>query len=113
MAIAQYISHFSPQEIRSIFHKARRTYVDAGLVILTYPTAKQFGRILVITSRKTGNAPERNKIRRRIKAIFYQKKYYTHLLDCLIIVKKPGINYDFSKLQEILAQTFLGTMIAR
>lgn len=103
MAIAQYISHFTPREIRTIFRKARRAYSDPGLVLLVCPSTKEFGRILVITSRKVGNAPERNRIRRRLKALFYQNKIYTRQLDCFAIIKKPGINYTPAQLTEILS----------
>lgn len=102
MAIAPYISHFTPREIRTIFNKARRAYADPGLVILLYPSTKEYGRILTITSRKVGNAPERNRIRRRLKALFYQTKLYTRLMDCFVIIKKPGINYTSDQLKEIL-----------
>ena len=102
MAIAQYISHFTPREIRTIFNKARRVYSDPGLVLLLHPSTKEYGRILVITSRKVGNAPERNKIRRRLKALFYQHQFYNQLQDCFVIIKKPGINYSSDQLKEIL-----------
>ena len=104
MAIAPYISHFTPREIRTIFNKARKVYADPGLIILAHPSNKEFGRILIITSRKVGNAPERNRIRRRIKAIFYKDKLYTHLIDYFVIVKKPGIAYDSTALTEILTR---------
>ena len=102
MAIAQYISHFTPREVRTIFRKARRAYSDSGLVLLVHPSTGEFGRILAITSRKVGNAPERNRIRRRLKALFYQNKFYEHKLDCFVIIKKPGINYTSAQLNEIL-----------
>lgn len=102
MAIAPYISHFSPREIRTIFNKARRAYSDPGLVLLVHPSTQAHGRILVITSRKVGNAPERNRIRRRLKALFYQTGLYTRLKDCFVIIKKPGINYTSDQLKEIL-----------
>lgn len=106
MAIAPYISHFTQREIRIIFNKARRVYSDSGLVLLMHPSTKDFGRILVITSRKVGNAPERNKIRRRLKAIFYKEKLYTAKQDCFVIIKKPGIDYSTAKLTDILQHSF-------
>jgi len=35
-----------------------------------------FGKILIIIPGKTGNAIKRNKIRRQIKAIFYEEKLF-------------------------------------
>lgn len=102
MAVAPYISHFKQQEIRSIFRKAQKVYADQGLVLLASPSNKEFGRILVVTSRKVGTAPERNKIRRRLKSIYYQEKLFTKKIDCIVIVKKPGIAYPFQKLSEIV-----------
>lgn len=111
MAIAPYISHFTQKEIRTIFNKARRVYSDPGLVLLLHPSTQEYGRILVITSRKVGNAPERNKIRRRLKALFYQKKFYTFKQDCFVIIKKPGVHATYAELEAILQQHVTATCI--
>lgn len=66
-----------------------------------------FGRILVITSRKIGSAPKRNKIRRRLKSIFYENKLFALDYDCIVIVRQgSAINLEFYELKEILNSVF-------
>ena len=101
--IAQYLSAFTQKEIRAIFRSAKRAYKGPGLDILVVPAALQYGRILVITPRKVGTAPERNRVRRRLKAIFYQEQLYNHKLDCFVIIKKPGIQFDHDELKSKLS----------
>ncbi|MEX0849178.1 MAG: ribonuclease P protein component [Candidatus Dependentiae bacterium] len=106
MAITPYLSHLTKNEIKTVFKKARRVLRDSGLDILLYPSPTDFGRILVVTSRKVGNAPERNRVRRRLKAIFYKEKLYEHKLDCFVIIKKSGTNYSSDQLKKILHHAF-------
>ncbi len=98
--IAQNLSTFTQKEIQAIFKSAKRAYKGPGLDILLAPTCQQYGRILVITPRKVGTAPERNRIRRRLKAIFYQEQLYNYQLDCFVIIKKPGIQFDHDELKQ-------------
>ncbi len=101
--IAQHLSTFTQKEIQAIFKSAKRAYKGPGLDILLAPTCQQYGRILVITPRKVGSAPERNRVRRRLKAIFYQEHLYNHQLDCFVIIKKPGIQFDYGELKSKLS----------
>ena len=101
--ISKKLSSFSKQEVAQLFSKAKRVLKKhPGLDILCAPTAQDFGRILIITSRKVGKASKRNLIRRRLKAIFYEEKLYEKGLDCIVIVKKEGINLPFKELKGIL-----------
>lgn len=100
--IAKNLSNFTLAEIKALFKKGMRAYQSPQLDIIVLPTTAQFGRVLVITPRKIGTAPERNTIRRRIKALFYQKALYEFNLDLCIIIKKPGINYKLPELEPLL-----------
>lgn len=100
--IAKNLSSFTLAEIKALFKKGMRTYQSPQLDIIVMPTTTQFGRVLVITSRKVGTAPERNTIRRRIKALFYQKALYAYNLDLCIIIKRPGIGYTLPELEPLL-----------
>jgi len=100
------LSRFTKKEVDAFFKIARRVVRHQGLYILLAPAQKPHGRILVIASRKVGNAPTRNKVRRQFKAIFYEQRYYTHGLDCVIIMKKEGAQLPFATLQELLARAF-------
>jgi len=100
--ISKKLSNFSEQEVAKLFRKAKRVLKHPGLHILCAPTKQDFGRILVVTSRKVGKASKRNLIRRRIKAIFYEEELYKKQLDCIVIIKKEGINLPFKELKGIL-----------
>ena len=97
---------FSKKEISHLFKTARRTLQQAGLNILLAPKTKEFGRILVVTAAKIGTSPERNRIRRRLKAIFYEKKLFENSYDCVVIVKKEGVDLGHQELTQLLLQAF-------
>lgn len=100
--IARLISHFTPQEVTQAFKMARRVKVDPAFTLLRSPGQKSFGRILIVTSRKVGSAPQRNKIRRQIKAIFYQNRLFLTPFDYIFIAKKPSIALSFEQLLQIM-----------
>jgi len=95
---------FSKREISVLFKKARRVYAQPGFHILVAPATLSYGRILIVTSRKVGNAPTRNKIRRRLKAIFYEERLFEKQLDCIVIVKPDGARSDFTTLKNLLKE---------
>ena len=70
--------------------------------MLCAPKTKEFGRILIIANRKVGKAVQRNKIRRQLKSIFYERKLYDQGYDCIVIVKKEAVGLPFEVLEELL-----------
>ena len=64
------ISEFSKPEIDYAFKHARRLIKVPSIVILCAPAQRDYGRILVIASRKTGKAVVRNAFKRRLKSVF-------------------------------------------
>ena len=104
--IAKRISKFTTREIDHLFGHARSFFKDESCTILLAPRQGEFGRILIVTSRKVGNAPERNFIRRRVKAIFYEEKLYERTVDCVIIAKKKLVGLSFSQLKDILLEAY-------
>jgi len=97
-------SRFSEKEVSHLFKTARRALRHPGLDILCAPAAQKAGRILVITSAKVGSAPKRNLIRRRLKAIFFEEKLFELGVDCVVIIKKAGIDLDFEQLKKLLTK---------
>jgi len=63
------------------------------------------GRILIITPRKVGNAPQRNKLRRRLTALFHEEGFYTKPFDILIYTRKGCADLSFDDLKGILHAT--------
>lgn len=105
-SIAKKISKFSKHEIDSLFQHARRIAKTPACTILCAPRQLDFGRILIITSRKVGNAPQRNLIRRRIKALFYEEKLFESLFDYAIIAQKKLNDLSFSELKNIILEAY-------
>jgi ribonuclease P protein component len=73
---------------------------------LLAPAQADFARVLIIASRKVGNAPERNLMRRRIKSIFYEEKLYDQKFDCAIILQKKSLDLTFDQLKELILKAY-------
>ena len=105
-SIVKKISKFTKREIDYLFDHARRVIRNQSCTILLAPRQKEFGRVLIIASRKVGNAPERNLIRRRIKSIFYEEKLFERPFDCVVIVYKKAVMLSFEQLKDLLLTAF-------
>ena len=105
-SIAKKISKFTQREIEHLFKHARRIVRSEFCTILCAPRQQNFGRVLIVTSRKVGNAPQRNLLRRRIKAIFYEKKLYDGPFDWVIIMQKKATALSFDQLKTIILNAY-------
>ena len=105
-SIARKISKFTKREIDYLFEHGRRVFRAKQGTILIAPRQGEFGRVLIIASRKVGNAPERNLIRRRIKSIFYEEKLYDRPYDSVIIVQKSVVELSFGQLKEVILNAY-------
>jgi len=105
-SIVRKISKFTKGEIDRLFDSARRVIRNQFCTILIAPRQKEFGRVLIIASRKVGNAPERNLVRRRIKSIFYEEKLFDRTFDCVVIVYKKAVSLPFEQLKELLLTAY-------
>jgi len=99
---AKKISSFLRSEISQLFKRARIRVRFSGVRILTASTSSSRGRILIVTPRACGNAPQRNLFRRRIRAIFREHKLFEYSKDFVIITDKRGASLPFSKLCQLL-----------
>jgi ribonuclease P protein component len=95
-------SSFKPQEVRQLSSTARRVVRHPGLDILIAPRRLETARILVVTPRRTGNAPARNKVRRQLKAIFYESGAVIGGFDCIVFIKEPGMLLGYDELKKLL-----------
>ncbi len=66
------------------------------------PRQKDFARILVIASAKTGSAPKRNLFKRRLKSIFYENKLFEQPDDIAVIARNGSLELSFDQLKKIL-----------
>ena len=100
--LVRQITSFTSKELRALFKKARIVCRHTGLDIKQAPSSGEIGKIVVITPRKIGSAPVRNKIRRQLKSIFYQDKLYLHKTDIVIYCKKDSADLSYATLKELL-----------
>lgn len=100
--IAQSLSKFTKKELDNIFSVPRKRIKISGLDFILAPRSLDFARVLVVTPKKLGAAPKRNKIRRQIKSIFYQEKLFEISYDCIIVVKKEAMQLKFQELKDIM-----------
>ncbi len=96
------MTRFASHEVEALCKATTLRYKIKGLDIRLAPKSLSLARLLLITPRACGNAPQRNRIRRRVKSIFYEEKLFNQPFDWIIIVRKEAINLDFSALKEIL-----------
>jgi ribonuclease P protein component len=99
-------SRFTAIQAQEFFSKARRVIRRPELDILLAPALYSAGRLLVVTSKKTGNAPQRNTIRRRLKAIFFKEKLTALGYDCAVIIKPRGISLSSQELSTLLSAAY-------
>lgn len=66
----------------------------------------------MVTPGRVGSAVERNTIRRRLKALFYEHQL-NQKLDCIIIVKKKGPALSYEDLKAIIIPALAGQNSSR
>lgn len=101
------LSKFSKKELDSFFKQAKRVYKDQAFTILIVPKKEEFAKVLIVVPRKYGNAPQRNLIKRRIRAIFREEKLYEKPYDSSFIIRPEAKKYSFIELKK-LCLTILG-----
>lgn len=98
------VSNLSKKEIDALFDQGTAVYKSKELVIITAPCTFMRPKILLITSRKVGNAPQRNLLRRQGRAIFYEEKLWLQKITLAIIFKSPAKQLSFLQLKNILVK---------
>ncbi len=62
------------------------------------------GKLLIVIPRKAGKAHERNLIKRRIKAIYYEEKLYEKSIISIILVREEATKISFEELKKFLVK---------
>lgn len=101
------ITQFSRPEVDQLFKNARCVVRSAPFTLLAAPRAQKTARILIIIPRTAANAVNRNRLRRRLKAIFSQTDLAQNSpVDFAFIARKGATNLPFGDLKKILADAF-------
>ncbi len=96
-SIARHITQWTKKEIDTAFRASTRRYQSPLFDIRIAPRQHEIGRVLIITPRASGNAPERNVFKRRVKSIFYTEKLYELPFDWIVLTKKSTVCYETIK----------------
>lgn len=96
------LTQFTRIEVDTLFQNAKPTLKSKYAIILAAKAKKDFGRILIVISKKVGHAPTRNRLRRRLKTIFYEEKLYDLKYDFIFITRKPILELSFQNIKELL-----------
>ncbi len=100
---------FAPKEIAQAFKKAHLKRFFHGLKLLEAPiettAPTPHGKLLVVISALSGKAHDRNRVRRHLKAIFYEEKLYQKPAIWIIVVHKAGMSFDFDALKKFMKDT--------
>ncbi len=96
---------FTSSERKTLFRKAllvhRQDELDIRLLKKTQEASPQ-GRILVVTPKKVGNAPQRNLLRRRLKALFHEEGWDAKSIDMLVYCRKGAAALSYQALKQIV-----------
>jgi len=106
---AREITSFSKKEINLLFKHAKSVIRKQGLDIRLAPKAQKLAKILLIVPRKAGNSPERNLLKRRLKSIFYEERWFQKEFDWIIVARKEAIDIPFSGLRSLLQEAYQAT----
>ena len=104
--IAGNLSKFTPQEIKQLYQDAYALTRTIYFVLLVAPATKDYGRMLLVAPKRIGSAPERNKLKRQFRSIFYEEKLYERGYDCVVIFKNRASEAPFETLKSILLEAF-------
>ncbi len=96
------LSSFTRTEVATLFKSARAKVKLPGLRILKAPTINPLGRVLIVTPRRVGNSPERNLLRRRVRAIYREGKLYLYPYDCVLLLGKECLLVPFDELRRLI-----------
>jgi len=94
--------HFSNSEVSQLFKTAKRVFRNPALDVICAPQKLSHGRLLVVVPKRIAKAHRRNKIRRQIKAIFYESNLFEYPYDCIVIIKPKGLTLSFDELSSLI-----------
>lgn len=100
------LSKFTRNEILSLFASTVMRFKKGGLDLRFAPAKKEFGRILIIIPKRAGSAPLRNRLKRRLKALFYENKWHEKKIDCIVSAHKEATRLTYTELCNIFETAF-------
>ena len=102
MSLFRNLFQFSTQEVAAAFKHAHAHGSRNGLKVLEAPQSSGalHGKLLIITNKSLGKAHDRNRIKRQIKAIFYEEKLYQKQAIRIMLVYPKSLTLSFDDLKK-------------
>lgn len=101
------LTAWKKEEISRLFSRATSILISPEFDIRQAPASLSYGRLLIIIPKRVGSAPQRNLIRRRIKALFYENGWYNLSKDTIIFVKPKATLLDWPLFVAIFTKVFI------
>lgn len=94
---------FNQKEVSGLFSAAKLALRMPGITVLAAPTEEEYqlGKVLIITSRKSGKAVQRNKVRRRMRHLFWKHQWFASGYSFVIITYKQIHQFSYDELESI------------
>ena len=100
--IAREITLFKKKEILDLIKSSKLIAQTPFCDLKRAKATESFGKILIIVPKKVGSAPVRNRLKRQVKAIFYQEKLFDLQYNFVIFFKPTNQAISFDELKDIL-----------
>lgn len=89
--------------IQTIIKTSKRLVKNQWIDIKITPAKEREGRLIVIAPRKAGNAVARNQFKRRVRAIFREKKLNQTKFDWVFFAKPEVRSCSYKALQDLVS----------
>ena len=106
MPIYKKLFNFKQSEVITLFKSALFRYSVNNISIVIAPAKFPYGRLLIIIPATSTTAVKRNRIRRQLKSIFYENKFYNYPYDVALRIKKEAAVTSFDQLGLIMDKIF-------
>ena len=94
---------FTQKEVDAAFADASKLASIPGLKLLSAKEPREdHGKLLLMIPRRFGGAVKRNKIRRQIKAIYFQERLYSKPRTAILLVYTDANALGFEELKAFL-----------
>jgi ribonuclease P protein component len=93
---------FHKSEVQAAFAVATAAGYARGFKLLKAPGSTAHSKLLIVTPRASGKAHERNLVRRRAKAIFYELAQHEVPTNWILLVYKRSAETSFETLKNFL-----------
>lgn len=89
-------------EVKQFFAAAKNVFRSKKCDVRIAPKTRLLGRLLVVVPASVGSAVERNVIKRRVRAVFYENNLRNSLFDWGFFVKPAGKNISYTEIKYVI-----------